>query len=270
MATKALRFAMLCGMSGAMKAPPLTDARRLTLSYKTLATRAAEGVNAAFAAGHRRVSVEIPQISSVDRSTIARRFEDDNNWLLALIAILGSRRPEPIGAQVSIFEGGFEGGGDYLSSEGLYGYRWQTKGSSVTAARAPLPTAPARPARRHLHRRAMQVGNSEVGSTALRDLKALDDGGKLLLFNLGLDRLSIFDRIGLPSFDDVQVAYVCRRVAGGQGFLTRQYPDEWGVWGMMGGAGGARKAAQAPVLLRKAPQPIRPQDAEAAVRSGGR
>ena len=112
----------------------------------------------------------------------------------------------------------------------------------------------------------MQVGNSEVGSTALRDLKALDDGGKLLLFNLGLDRLSIFDKIGLPSFDDVQVAYVCRRVAGGQGFLTRQYPDEWGVWGM-GGAG--NKAAQ-PVLLRKAPQPIRPQDAEAAVRSGGR
>ena len=107
---KALRFAMLCGMSGAMKAPPLIDARRLTLSYKTLASRAAEGVNAAFVAGHRRVSVEIPQISSVDRSTIARRFEDDNNWLLALIAILGGRRPEPIGAQVSIFEGGFEGG----------------------------------------------------------------------------------------------------------------------------------------------------------------
>ena len=204
---KALRFAMLCGMSGAMKAPPLTDARRLTLSYKTLATRAAEGVNAAFAAGHRRVSVEIPQISSVDRSTIARRFEDDNNWLLALIEILGGCRPEPIGPQVSIFEGGFEGGGDYLSSEGLYGYRWKTKGSSVTAARAPLPAAPARPARRHLYRRAMQVGNSEVGSTALRDLKALDDGGKLLLFNLGLDRLSIFDRIGRSPF--------LRRRAGG-------------------------------------------------------
>ena len=100
--------------------------------------------------------------------------------------------------------------------------------------------------------------------------EAFSDLGAVSRYVCGLDRLSIFDRIGLPSFDDVQVAYVCRRVAGGQGFLTRQYPDEWGVWGMMGGAGGAGKAAQAPVLLRKAPQPIRPQDAEAAVRSGGR
>ena len=147
----ALSALALCGLAGAMQAPPLTDARKLTLSYTTLAARAADGVNAAFAAGHRRVSVEVPQISSVDRSTIARRFEDDNNWLLALIAILGSRRPEPIGSKVSIFEGGFEGGGDYLSSEGLYGYRWQSKGSSVTAARAsprvapPNPIAPPRP-----------------------------------------------------------------------------------------------------------------------------
>ena len=104
----------------AVQPPPLTDTRKLTISFKEVAARAAKGVGAAFAAGHRRVSVDIPQISSVDRSTIARRFEDDNNFLLALVALLGGgAQPAPVGSQIAVFEGGFEGGGDYLSNEGL-------------------------------------------------------------------------------------------------------------------------------------------------------
>ena len=187
--------------------PPLTDARKLTISFKEVAARAAKGVQAAYGAGHRRVSVDIPQISSVDGSTIARRFEGDNDFLLALVALLGGKQPSPIGAQISVFEGGFEGGGDYLSEEGLYGYQFESSAGST-----------------------MALGNSEVGSTALADLKRLDDGSsRLLLFNVGLDRLSFFDKLVLPNLDDVEPAYLLRR-ASAAGYLSRQFPEDYCLW----------------------------------------
>ena len=232
-------LALVAVAVGALQPPPIIDARKLSISYKELASRAAEGVTAALEAGHRRVSVEIPQISSADRSTIARRFEDDNNWLLALAELLGAgKNPASVGSEVGIMQGGFEGGGDYLSDEGLYGYSWRgPRDLGMLTA----------------------VGNSEVGSSALSDLKSLDDGsGRLLLFNLGLDRLSFFDKIGLPSFDDVQVAYLLRRVCGGAGFLSRQFPGDFCVW---------RVAADGWLMLvRESPSPISPRDVDAAIR----
>lgn len=222
-------------MSAAPQPPPLKDARRLLVSFKDANTRAAAGCKAALAAGCRRVSVDIPQISSVDRSTTARKFEDDNNFLLELIGRLGGpRSPEPVGREILIREGGFEGGGDYLSEEGLYGYRWTTGGSTITA-----------------------VANSEIDSSALRELKQLDDGrSPLLLFNCALDRLSFFDKLGMPSFDDVEVGYLLRRV--GPGFVSRTYPGEYCAWRV--------ESSGKLALAATSPTPFKAADAERAIK----
>lgn len=223
--------------AAALAPPPLQDRRKLTYDWKAVAKRAAASTNAAFEAGHRRVSVDIPQISSVDRSTIARRFEDDNNFLLEVVALLGGgKSSSKVGAQVSIFEGGFEGGGDYLSDEGLYGYRWVSQRGDAT----------------------MAVGNSEVGSTALSDLKTLDDGStRLLLFNCALDRLSFFDKFGLPNLDDVEPAYLLRRA--GTGYYSRQFPEDYALWRLAADGG-------QPALVGRQQGRFKPQDAEKGIR----
>lgn len=227
-----------------LEPPPLTNARQVTLGWKEVARRAAAGCTAAFRAGETRVAVDIPQIGSVDRSTTARKFEDDNNFLLTLVEMLGGGgKPAPVGLRTRIKAGGFEGGGDYLSEEGLYGYRWTAPGGvgEVTA-----------------------IGNSEIDSSALRDLpKLLDEngsggGGRVILFNVNLDRLSFFDKIGLPSFDDVETAYSLKSL--GPGFLSRQYPEDFCVWRLDDSAGGK------PILAASQPSPFKAQQAEAALR----
>jgi len=53
-----------------LQPPPLTDAKQLSLSWKQVAQRAATGVKAVFGDDYHHVSVDIPQISSVDHSTL--------------------------------------------------------------------------------------------------------------------------------------------------------------------------------------------------------
>jgi len=197
-----------------LQPPPLTDAKQLSLSWKQVAQRAATGVKAAFGDGHRRVSVDIPQISSVDRSTTARKFEDDNNFLLNLLSLLGApKNPNRVGKYIEILDGGFEKGGDYLSDEGLYGYEFEARGVG----------------------RVVAIGNSEIDASALKALSNMDDGtSRILLFNCNPDRLSFFDKLmGLPNLDDVETAYLLRRI--GPGFTSRQYPQDYTVWKLVGG-----------------------------------
>ena len=223
----------------ALQPPPVVDARSLKVKFKEVASRAAKGCAAAFAAGHNRVSIDIPPISSVDRGTTARKYEDDNNFLLAVIEQMGAgRSPERVGLDIDIKMGGFEKGGDYLGEEGLYGYRWSSRDAQTTA-----------------------VGNAEIGSSSLRELGKLDDGNQMLLFNLGLDKLSFFDKLGMPSLDDVEVGYVLRRV--GPGFVSRQYPEEHALWKVESGAGSGNL-----VLVGSQKGAYKPQDAEAAIRRG--
>lgn len=232
----------LAGMSSRMqilmatpKPPPLTDARRVRINYKEVASRAAAGCKAAWLAGVRRVSCDIPQIGTVDRSTTARKFEDDNNFLLALVGSLGGgRSPEAVGADTSIMMGGFEGGGDYLREEGLYGYRWRTRDGPHVA-----------------------IANSEIDASALRKLGTLDDGGRVLIFNCNLGRLSFFDKMGMPSLDDVEPAYLLRRQ--GAGFVSRQFPEDYCAWRLQDG-----KA----VLVAQQPEPLSAQNADSAIRTG--
>lgn len=197
-----------------LQPPPLTNAKQLSLSWKQVAQQAATGVKAAFSDGCRRISVDIPQISSVDRSTTARKFEDDNNFLLNMISLLGGpKNPISIGKEIEILDGSFEKGGDYLSDEGLYGYEFEARGLG----------------------RIVAVSNSEIDVSALKDLPSLDDGvSKVLLFNCNPDRLSFFDKLmGLPNLDDVETAYLLRRI--GPGFTSRQYPQDYAVWKLNGG-----------------------------------
>lgn len=197
-----------------MSPPPLTDAKTLAISWKQVAQCAASGVKAAFADGNRQVSVDIPQISSVDRSTTARKYEDDNNFLLNLIGLLGAPRDAtPVGKDIQILDGGFEKGGDYLSDEGLYGYTWEARNIG----------------------RVVAIGNSEIDASALKDLNKLDDGSaRILLFNCNPDRLSFFDKLmGMPDLSLVETAYLLKRI--GPGFISRQYPQDYAVWKLFAG-----------------------------------
>lgn len=221
-----------------LQPPPLKDPKQLSLSWKQVAQRAAEGCQSAFQNGHRRVSVDIPQISSVDRSTTARKFEDDNNFLLNLISMLGaSRNPTPVGKYIEILDGSFEKGGDYLSDEGLYGYEFDSKGGIG---------------------RVVAISNSEIDASALKDLNQLDDGiSKILLFNCNPDRVSFFDKLvmGLPNLEDVETAYLLRRI--GPGFVSRQYPQDYAVWKL--------DASGKPILAASQPTKFQGSQANSAI-----
>ena len=173
--------------------PPLVDDTR-RLSFREVANRASTSVEAAFAAGHRRVSVEVPQMSDAGGTSTARKFEDDNSFLLSLVELLGGgRSPSAVGCKVEIADN-WRVSGEYLTEEGLYGYRFP--GLSLRLPQGGAVTL---------------LGNSEIGNSALRDLKELDDGrGRLVLFNMQLDRLSFLDKIGMPPVDDVEPAYLLR------------------------------------------------------------
>lgn len=239
---KAGSLVLLLGVQQARalsRPPPLLDGRRL--SFREVSNRACSAVEAALADGHRRVSIEIPQIS--DASSAARKFEDDNSFLLALVELLGGgRTPTAVGCNVEIADN-WRASGEYLTEEGLYGYRFP--GLNLRTPQAGAVTL---------------LGNSEIGCSALREMGQFDDGrGAMLLFNLPLDRLSWVDKIGMPSVDDVETAYLLRR-AGTSAFVCREYPGEYCFW---------RRQQQdsEPLLLVSQPGPFRPQELEAAMRS---
>eukprot|EP00966_Prymnesium_polylepis_P241854 5592924-Prymnesium_polylepis.1 len=227
--------------SALLRPPPLIDGR--TLSFPEVANRAVASVEAAFADGHRRVSVEIPQIS--DTTSTVRKFQQDDAFLLRLVELLGGGpTPAAIGCNVEIAACGPDArSGEYLAEEGLYGYRFaglnlrQPQAGSVTA-----------------------VGNSEVGCSALRELPRLDSGrGAVLLFNLPLDRLSFFDKIGMSPLDDVEPAYQLRH-AGRGAFIYREYPADFCAWRRQSDGG-------EPLLIGSQPGPFRPQEIDATLRA---
>ena len=227
--------------SALLPPPPLINGR---ISFKEAATRACTSVEAAIADGHRRVSVDIPQISGA--TSAARKFEDDNSFLLALVEALGGgRAPTSVGCNVAIADS-WKASGEYLTEEGLYGYRFP--GLSLKQPQ-PGPVT--------------LLGNSEIGFSALRDLPSLDDGrGPLLLFNLQLDRLSFFDKIGMPDLQDVVPAYLLRRI-GTNGLLNREYPGAYGVWRL-------QEDGSDPLLVSSQREPFKPQAVESALRGAGR
>ena len=128
----------------------------------------------------------------------------------------GGRSPTAVGENIEIRDN-WRASGEYLSAEGLYGYRFPGLNLKVPLAGA-----------------VTIVGNSEIGCSALRDLEQVVDGrGSEILYNLALDRLSFFDKFGLPSFDDVEPAYLLRRVGAptsAVGFVTRNYPGDFHLW----------------------------------------
>lgn len=221
--------------------PPLVDGTT-RLSFREVASRACTCVEAALADGHRRVSVEIPQIST-NSSSFVQQFEDERSFLLTLVELLGGgRAPTPVGCNVEIADN-WRASGEYLTEEGLYGYRFP--GLNLRQPQAGAVTL---------------LANSEIGFSALRELKELDDGrGTLLLFNIPLDRLSFFDKLGVPSLDDVEAAYQLRR-GGAGGFVSREYPGEFCAWRL-----GSQDAEAAPVLIASQPDPFRPKEIEAAL-----
>jgi len=223
--------------------PPLVDDTR-RLSFREVANRASTSVEEAFAAGHRRVSVEVPQMSDAGGTSTARKFEDDNSFLLSLVELLGGgRSPSAVGCNVEIADN-WRVSGEYLTEEGLYGYRFP--GLSLRLPQGGAVTL---------------LGNSEIGNSALRDLKGLDDGrGRLVLFNMQLDRLSFLDKIGMPPVDDVEPAYLLRRV-GASGFVSREFPADFCIWRLPPGAG-------EPTLVASQPGPFQPQAIDAALRAG--
>ena len=221
--------------------PPFADDTR-KLSFREVANRACTSVEAAFAAGHRRVTVEVPQMS--DSTTAARKFEDDNSFLLTLVELLGGgRSPSAVGCNVEIADN-WRASGEYLTEEGLYGYRFP--GLSLRVPQGGAVTL---------------LGNSEIGCSALRELDRLDDGrGLLVLFNMQLDRLSFFDKVGMKPLDDVEPAYLLRRVGAGA-FVSRDFPAEYCAWRLPPSAG-------EPTLVASQPGPFQPRALDAALRGG--
>jgi thiol-disulfide isomerase/thioredoxin len=202
----------LPAMSAHTVPPPLVDGR---ISFKQVAVSAASCVEDALCAGHRRVSIDIPPIGA--SQIVARQFENDNSFMLQVVEHMGGgRSPTPVGESIEIRDN-WRASGEYLSAEGLYGYRFPGLNLKVPLAGA-----------------VTLVGNSEIGCSALSDLEKVVDGrGCEVLFNLALDRLSFFDKLGLPSFDDVEPAYLLRRVgspSSARGFVTRNFPGEFALW----------------------------------------
>jgi len=219
----------------ALTAPPPVENGRI--SFKQVAVSAAACVEDALCAGHRRISIDIPPIGA--SQIVARQFDDDNSFMLEVVEIMGEK--------IEIRDN-WRASGEYLSAEGLYGFRFP--GLSLKVPLASSVTI---------------VGNSEIGCSALSDLEqVVDDRGCEILFNLALDRLSFFYKLQLPSFDDVEPTYLLRRVGvptSAGGFVTRQFRGEYQLW--------RANAHGELVLAASQAEPISPREIDRLLRLRG-
>jgi hypothetical protein len=105
-----------------------------------------------------------------------------------------------------------QGGGEYLTKEGLYGFKAAGRGGSVCV-----------------------VLNPGIDASNLRSLKKLDDGKTpLVLINTNLDRLTFLDKIGMGSYlDSFEPIYVMKKA--GNGYLYKAFPGDYELHAILGG-----------------------------------
>lgn len=180
--------------------PPVRQGR---LSHGSVLQQAASAVSAS---PGRLSTVDFPPERSESRSgTLVARYENNLNFAEKLLSAMDSGASEPIGGAVTIRDNvNPQGGGEYLDDD-----------ETLTGLRAGDLSV---------------VLNAGVDAATLKQVKDLDDGGRVVLLNCGLDRVSWFAKRALRgALDGFEEAYYLKPVAGA-GWLLKCAPHPWRVF----------------------------------------
>lgn len=217
---------------GSHPPPPLIRGRSLAVSYTAAATAAAAAITAAAATGATALTVDVPPSRAESRAgTLVGRYEADLSFASALLTALGAAEGPAgwarVGEDVEIRHCvNPQGGGDYLTEEGLWGVVGDAPTGAVTV-----------------------LGNAGVDVAALAGVAdavaASPPGGVVVLLNGGASRVTWLDRLGwgrgraaaAAALDRFVPAYALARI-GGDGVMGYAWGGEWTVWKVRGGGGG--------------------------------
>ncbi|GAB0495892.1 hypothetical protein MMPV_007202 [Pyropia vietnamensis] len=242
---------------GGTPAPPLIRGRSLAVSYTAAATAAAAAITAAAATGATRLTIDVPPSRAESRAgTLVGRYEADLSFASALLVALGA--VEGAGGWARVGEDveirhcvNPQGGGDYLTEEGLWGVVGETSASGLGGTVTVL-------------------GNAGVDVSALAGVAdavaSSPPGGVVILLNGGLSRVTWLDRLGwrrgrgavAAALDAFVPAYALARIGG----------DVDGVEGAGRGGGGGGDIECVPVLVGRGGVKPSVSDADAAVKRG--
>lgn len=229
--------------------PPLIRGRSLAVSYTAAATAAAAAITAAAAAGATRLTVDVPPSRAESRAgTLVGRYEADLSFAGALLTALGAVEGPAgwarVGEDVEIRHCvNPQGGGDYLTEEGLWGV--------VGEATASAPGGGGGGG--GLTGTVTVLGNAGVDVAALAGVGAVvaasPPAGVVVLLNGGASRVTWLDRLGwgrgraaaAAALDAFVPAYALARI-GGDGVMGYAWGGEWTVWKVRGGGGGTWRA----------------------------
>ena len=97
---------------------------RARVVYKKVLEDALASLNAARVAGKRRLQIEFPLNDEDEGKTLVKRFELMETWTQEFAMKIGLPRVQRVGEDIQIRDNITPGGGgEYLTNEGVYGYR---------------------------------------------------------------------------------------------------------------------------------------------------
>ena len=234
-----------------------TQGTKARVQYKQVLGDALAALNAARAAGKRRLQIEFPLNDEDQGKTLVKRFELMATWAEELAAGIGLPRMQRVGEDIQIRDNITPGGGgEYLTNEGVYGYRL----SSADDTQQVLLVMVAGVDLERLNDLEVLVGGStdvgrqlpggmevEVASTGVlssldtvgyvRDM-AVNADATIVLINSGLDQViaggsGLFGLGGASKFlRSFEPCYYIKRAS--TGFLTFDFArgDGWKTWGV--------------------------------------
>ena len=224
--------------------------------YRKILAEALAAVAAARSAGKRRLQVEFPLDDSDEGKTLVKRYELMATWAEELAAGINLPRIVRVGEDIQIRDNITPGGGgEYLTNEGIYGYRLSSADQSEQVLLVLLAGVDVDRLNEleDLVKGATSVGRQlpggielEVASTGV--LSSLDTVGyvremgvpedaTIILINSGLDKVlagggGFFGLGGVSKFlQSFDACYYIKRAS--TGFLQFDCRDpEWRLWGV--------------------------------------
>ncbi len=224
--------------------------------YRKILAETLAAVAAARAAGKRRLQIEFPLDDSDEGKTLVKRYELMATWAEELAAGINLPRVVRVGEDIQIRDNITPGGGgEYLTNEGIYGYRLSSADSSEQVLLVLLAGVDVDRLNEleDLVKGATSVGRQlpggielEVASTGV--LSSLDTVGyvremgvpedaTIILINSGLDKVlagggGFFGLGGVSKFlQSFDACYYIKRAS--TGFLQFDCRDpEWRLWGV--------------------------------------
>jgi len=229
-----------------------TKGTKIKVAYRTILDESLAAVQAARGAGLQRLQIEFPLDAKDEGSTLVKRFETLVSFATQFGEALGLPRIQRVGENVVIRDNvNPAGGGEYLTNEGLVGFRISNADNTEEVLLVLVAGVDVECLNdlENLVKGEMAepLGLDVPGTGQLSSLftvgkvesMSVGGGATIILINSGIDKLlaagqGLFGFGGASSFlKSFTPVYYIKAVSTGTGFLSKDFRDPaWKLWGV--------------------------------------